>query len=93
MSRNTYSNHIISNSKNDQIQKHKKQGWKKVYSEKENPNNISSSSSKISIATEIKIIKKNESCTVTGTKYKESTLTKIKQIRSLPIQKQKEYRK
>ena len=87
MSRNTYSNHKISNPKNDQIQKNKKQEGKKLYSEKENTNNISSSSSKMSIATDIKIIKKNEPCTGTGTKYKESTITKIKQIQSLPIKK------
>ena len=86
MSSNTYSNHRISNSKNDQIQKNKKQGGNKQYSEKENSNNISSGSSNMSIAIEIKIIKKHESYTGTGTKYKESTITTIKQIRSLPIQ-------
>ena len=57
-----------------------------ILRENKNSNNISSSSSKKSIATEIKIIKKNELCTGTGTKYKASTITKIKQIRSLPIQ-------
>ena len=43
----------------------------------------------MSIATETRIIKKNESCTGTGIKYKESTITKIRQIRSLPIQNKK----
>ena len=57
-----------------------------ILRENKNSNNISSSSSKKSIATEIKIINKNELCTGTGTKYKASTITKIKQIRSLPIQ-------
>ena len=40
----------------------------------------------MSISIEIKIIKKHESYTGTSTKYKESTITKNKQIRSLPIQ-------